>query len=510
MKEQQSPPAAVEHVDVVVVGCRPAGSATAITFARAGRRVIAVDRAVFPSDTLSTHVMFAGGVAELKRLGALDRVLAAGAPKCPALDLSADGDRFEAFYSPVDGIDYGLNTRRPELDMALVETTREAGVDLRERCKLTALVWVNGRVGGIRYVDADAAVHEVRAKLVVGADGRDSTVADLLGVAEPYRTSPPGRGLAFHYVEDPLGVASNDPTLRNRTCKWVIGKEAGFFFPTNKDGGLALFMPPVEDIARFRKDPKGVWKEKLDKHPVLKERLAGTVQEGRLRYAYDTDGFFRVSSGPGWALVGDAGSFKDPVIAQGIRDALHYGRVLAEMTADALDDPAWLDRRLRAYEKRRDLGVLRSFYWGMKQTRPKATTPVEREFWREAVRNPRLATDVADTFSRVLDPQQSFSFRRQVTWTLRALRRPGADYRAIAAAVRADLTLDAKLYRDLAAVRRGRRVTPDRHAAWKRDGWSKEAVLGTLPSNPAPEPVPSPDPTTAPTVRARRPAPAAS
>lgn len=499
-----------ERFDVVVVGARPAGSATAITLARAGRRVLVIDRAHFPSDTLSTHVMFAGGVAELKLLGALDRVLAAGAPKCEAIDIGAEEHRFDCFFSPVEGIDYGLCTRRTELDWALVETTREAGAELWERARLVDLIWRSGRVGGIRCVDAEGVTRTVLADLVVGADGRDSTVAALVGADEPYRSSKPGRGLAFHYVTDPVAIAAGDPVLRSRISKWSLGKEAGFYFPTNHDGGLALFMPPVEDIARFRRDPKGVWAEKVDGHEILRKRLEGTEVEGRLRHADDTDGFFRVSSGPGWALVGDAGSFKDPVIAQGIRDALHYGRILGEMVAGVLHDPAALDKQLRAYEKRRDLGVLPSFYWGMKQTRAKAANPVELEFFREATTNPALARDVADTFSRIITPQQSITYRRQVAWTLRALRRPGADVRAIARAVRADLALDARMFADIAAVRRGGRVRPDRAARWKRGGWFARAILGARPDVEAPAPVDLDPVAPAPIRRPRRSRPQSS
>jgi menaquinone-9 beta-reductase len=481
-------PDQVERFDVVVVGCRPAGSAAAATYARAGRRVLAIDRAHFPSDTLSTHVLFAGGVAELERLGALDRVLASGAPKLPILELGGEEHVMYGRYSPVDGINYGLCARRPALDHALVRTARSAGAEVRERCSLTGLVWRGGRVVGIRYTDADRVVHEVHAGLVVGADGRDSTVARLVGVEEPYRRTPPGRGLAFHYVADPVAVASGDEELRNKISAWRVGRENGYFFPTDRDGGLALFMPPVADIARFRKDPRGVWAEKLAGQPRLRERLQGTEIEGRLRHADDTDGYFRVSSGPGWALVGDAGHFKDPAIAQGIRDALHYGRVLAQMTAPVLDRPAELDRQLRAYERVRDRGVLPCFYWGMKHTRAEPVTPIELEFFREAAGNPRLATDVADTFSRIRTPQQSISLRRRLRWTWRALRRPGRDVRAVVRAAVTDLALDVRMYRDLVEVRCGGRP----YDGVRITRVVEPAPLPDTPPLSVPEPVPAP------------------
>ncbi|HEY3603961.1 MAG TPA: FAD-dependent monooxygenase, partial [Sporichthyaceae bacterium] len=118
-----------ESVDVVIAGSRCAGSATAIGFRRAGRSVIAVDRAKFPSDTLSTHVNFPSAVAEIQAVGALDRVLAYDPPKCTHGMVEADGVRCLQRFAAVDGIDYGICLPRPELDMALVETAREAGAD---------------------------------------------------------------------------------------------------------------------------------------------------------------------------------------------------------------------------------------------------------------------------------------------------------------------------------------------------------------------------------------------
>jgi flavin-dependent dehydrogenase len=470
---------AEEFADVVVVGSRIAGSAAAITFARARRRVVVLDRAAFPSDTVSTHLMFPGGLAELQKLGALARVLAAGCPPIPKIVLSADGITATGTFTPVDGIDHGLCTRRPELDLALVTTAREAGAEVRERCRVVDLVWHGGRVGGVRYLDADGAERVVHAKLVVGADGRDSTVAELVGAGAPYRTMPPGRGLAFHYVSDPKGLASEDPDARALMCQWRHGPEMGMFWPTNGDGGLALFMPPIPDIARFRKDPKGTWAEKVAGCPELAERLEGTEIEMRKpRTADDTESFFRVSSGPGWALVGDAGHFKDPVIAQGIRDGLRYGRVLAEHAAPALDSPDALDRRVRAYERLRDAEVLPTFYWGQKHTRPRAINSVEREAYKEAVASPAFATAVADTFSRHVTPQQGLPLRKALVWTYRALRQPDGDVREVAGAVAGDLKLDAMLARDLLMVRLIGRPWGGSRDRWARDGWASDMALG--------------------------------
>ncbi|MDX8151785.1 NAD(P)/FAD-dependent oxidoreductase [Patulibacter brassicae] len=472
-----------EVVDVVVVGARPAGTATAIALARRGRRVVALDRASFPSDTLSTHVLFAGCVVELHRSGALERVLETGAPKLPAVQLSAAGHDVRGHYTPVDGIDYGLCVRRIGLDMALVETARAAGAEVRERCTVTEVLWEGGRAAGVRYTDPDGASRELRARLVVGADGRRSQMAQLLG-SDVYRTAENGRGLAFHYVRDPWAGDPEGAAHRDSITQWRVGDTLGMFFPTDQEGGLALFMPPKEDISRFRKDADGVWAEKVASNPGLRRRLAGTEREGKLRSTADVEAFFRVSSGAGWALVGDAGHFKDPVVAQGIRDALRFGRRLGETAAEALDHPEWLDRRLFAWELERDAECLPSFYLGRKHTRTHPVSQLEQEFFREAADDPRLAQELADVFARTRKPQQLFRLDRQLRWFAKAALRRGADRGALVREAVEELRLDARMQWDLAVLRSGRRAGGGTWNRWGRNGWSPRVAL--RPARPAP------------------------
>jgi len=473
---QPTPPEsnAAEQVDVVVVGGRIAGSATAIALARAGRRVLVLDSAAFPSDTVSTHVMFAGGLAELKRLGALDRVLAAGAPPCPNLMLSAEGMEVHGTYTPVDGIDFGVNTRRPALDMALVTTAREAGAEVRERCKVTGVVWLGNRVAGVRYTDADRVEHTVLAKLSVGADGRDSRFADWVGSSR-YKALPNGRGLAFHYMTDSEEGAAHYPR-RDAICQWRHGEINSFVFPNNDNSITALLMPSVEIVERCFRDPEE-WDRVVAAQPEMSARLTGTVKEVKLRGATDTEGFFRKSSGPGWALAGDAGSFKDPVIAQGIRDGLWSGRTLGETVTPCLDDPAMLDAATRRYERLRDREVLATYYWGHKESRVSSLNPVEKEFYLQGQYDPQLGRDLVDTFSRQISPYKLVSVPREVTWTVRALRRPGADRGAIVKFVTEALKLDLAYALDRAFLKAGRRPKGTAKKRWVRDGWTEHMAL---------------------------------
>src|SRR3954470_8311216 len=222
-----------ENTDVVVVGARCGGSATAIAFARAGRRVVAFDTASFPSDTLSTHLLFAGGVAEVGRLGALERVRAIGAPELPTGSLWALGVEVRGGYTPVDGIAHGWCVRRTGLDHALVETAREAGAEVRERTRVTELLREGGQVAGVRFKGREGRAGELRAKLIVGADGRRSSVARLVG-ARPRLQWPNGRIMHYAYMTDP------HPEWRSNAAQWRVGRELGTVFPC--DGDLALVL----------------------------------------------------------------------------------------------------------------------------------------------------------------------------------------------------------------------------------------------------------------------------
>ncbi len=312
-----------QRFDVAIVGARCAGSAAAIALARAGRRVVVLDRARFPSDTLSTHVIFPSGVAELKALGVLDDVLAVGAPHCHYAGVTACGRHVRERYTPVDGIDFAICQPRPELDHVLVQAARSAGAEVRENTSVDELLWQDDRVAGVRCSERGGAQSEIHARLVIGADGRRSTIAEQVGAARPYRGSLNGRGLAFWYMDDPkVGTQWRDVIMQ-----WRVGRTMGMVFPCPDDRMVVLFMPPAEEIAQFRADPEAAWLRKLNENRRLADRVRGAGNATKLRSTADTVAYYRVSSGPGWALTGDAGHFKDPVIAQGIRDALRFGRL---------------------------------------------------------------------------------------------------------------------------------------------------------------------------------------
>ncbi|HEY2702723.1 MAG TPA: FAD-dependent monooxygenase [Candidatus Dormibacteraeota bacterium] len=453
-----------EAVDVVVVGARCAGSAAAIALAKAGRRVVALDRATFPSDTLSTHVIFPSGIAQLARLGALERVLASGVPKCRRIMLSAAGVDVVERYRAVEGIDYAMCMPRPALDLALVSTARGFGAEVREHSGVTGVLWEGDRAAGVRYRAEDGATREIRAPLVIGADGRRSTVASLVGAEEPYRGSRNGRGLAFWYMDDPKAGTP----WRDVLVQWRIGEVFGMVFPTPDDRMLVLFMGPAEDIPRFQKDARGMWEQMLRQHRRLADRVEGAGNPTKLRATADTSSYFRASSGPGWALVGDAGHFKDPIIAQGIGDALLYGRLVGECAGRTLDDPRALDRALLEWEAQRDRDCLPAYHWANNETRVEPLSRLTVEAFRSFAAAPDQR-NISDMFSRVRRPETVISFPRMALWLARALMRPGAPRRSLVReGVRETRIHFDVVYEGWRREFRSRRVAASDHPGWRR------------------------------------------
>ena len=436
----------MEHCDVVVVGARLAGACAASHFAQAGRKVIALDRSKFPSDQLSTHLVFPTGIDEFRRMGALDGILALNPSQSPWLQLTApDGTVMRERWRAVGDIDYCMCIPRPLQDLELVRAARAQGADVRERCDLLDVLWRGGRAAGVRYKDPDGEVHEIRAKLVVGADGRRSSIAALVGAFKPYRASRNGRGLVFRYLDDPrAGVDPDGVTV----YQWRDGDSLGFAFPSAPRGRmLALFMGAAHEATEARSDPDAYWERKLALHRGMRDRLDGATNMTKLRSTGDTSAYFRASSGPGWALAGDAGHFKDPVIGQGQRDALWSGRTIAEFALPHLDDPGALDLALRRWEADRDRECMPAYHFGNIETEIREVNPVLVEIVRESARDPR--PDVGDLFGRQRTMPEVLTIPRLVRNLGRAVRRNPARAGTIVATATEDLVTQLRVRHEL-------------------------------------------------------------
>lgn len=329
--------------DAIVVGSRCAGSATAMLLARKGARVLLVDRVTFPSDTLSTHFIHVSGVAALGRLGVLDEVRASGCP--PIHEMSVDFGPFAVQGRPrgAGDVDEMFCCRRTVLDTILVKAAAEAGAEVRQGFVVEELLRdERGAVCGVRGSDGTGTVAE-RASIVIGADGRHSFVARAVQAVETESTAP----LTCAYYSYWSGVECERAHLFNRPARAIAA------MPTN-DGLTCVFVAaPVSEFHALRADPEGRFMDAVAQAGDLAERMAGARREERFRGTADLPNFVRQACGAGWALVGDAGCHKDPVLAQGITDALRDAELLASAVAAGLADGD-MTGFLAGYQRRRD------------------------------------------------------------------------------------------------------------------------------------------------------------
>jgi 2-polyprenyl-6-methoxyphenol hydroxylase-like FAD-dependent oxidoreductase len=332
------------HYDAIVVGARCAGSPTAMLLARQGHRVLLVDRATFPSDTPSTHMLHAPAIDALRRWGLLDQVVATG---CPAVEsYSFDFGPITISGSPLpmpDGEAIGYAPRRTVLDKILVDAAAEASVDVREGFTVDEILSADGRVTGIRGRDSAGTTVTAHAQVVIGADGVHSQVAQAVGAAE-YQTKPMLQWGAYTYWRD-LPVSGMETYIR---------PDRGFAaIPTNDDLTLVVVGWPIDEAPAYRADIEGNYLATIELVPQFAERVRAATRADRF-HGGGVPNVFRVPFGPGWVLVGDAGYAKDPITAQGILDAFAD----AERCATALDEvfrgTATFDDAMAAAQATRD------------------------------------------------------------------------------------------------------------------------------------------------------------
>ena len=338
--------------DATIIGARCAGSPTAMLLARKGYRVLLLDRATFPSDTYRNHFVQHSGSVRLHRWGLLDRVAASN---CPPIHYFITDMGDGPLAEPVgesDGVRGTYAPRRFVLDTILVEAAVEAGAELREQFTVQELLWEDGRVIGIRGRGHNGAVVTERARIVIGADGAHSLVAKAVGA--PRYDERPALTFAYNSYFSGVPLAGTEVWIRP-------GERIYINFPTNNGLSCIAMQAPLAGFHEFRADIEGNFFRALDRIPELAERVRAGRREERWYGTADRSNFFRKPFGPGWALVGDAGYHKDPILAQGINDAFRD----AELLTEAIDAGFWgrapLGEALASYERQRNAEALPTF-----------------------------------------------------------------------------------------------------------------------------------------------------
>lgn len=332
--------APIPDVDVVVVGARPAGAATAMLLARAGLRVVALERAAGGTDTVSTHALMRGGVLQLARWGLLDQIVDAGTPPVRTTVYTYAGRRREIAIKPLHGVDALYAPRRTLLDPVLADAARRAGTDVRYRTRATGLIWERGRVVGVRAL-GPAGAFEVGSRLVIGADGIRSMVARQSGAATTRQARSHSAVTYGYWAHVPTD--GYEWTFHPGACTGAI--------PTG-EGLVCVFAAGTPD--RIGRGGPGVIRSvAAEADPSLAGRLERGTAPTSTRTWPGVPGFLRAAHGPGWALVGDAGYFKDPVVAHGLTDALRDAELLARAVIAGLGAGGLTDA-LADYQATRD------------------------------------------------------------------------------------------------------------------------------------------------------------
>lgn len=325
-------------VDVVVVGGRIAGCLTAIRLAARGASVRLLESRDFPSDTLSTHFFRGDGlVRSLDEVGVLDEVLATGAPPLACEYFSVDGSPFAQGPPQEPGsVGYCLSVRRSTLDTILARRAVAVGVDLRTRTKVVDTVTRDGACGGVR--DESGTVH--RAKVVVGADGRRSTIARLVGAAEQERHRP-ARAMYYRYATGWRSPAAIGPEFA------LNGDHFSYVFPSDAEVACLAVSVPVAHHELAHGDAAAHLAQTFRGNPHTADRIDDVAWVSGVYTGLPADSVWREPVGPGWALIGDAGTAQDPWAGLGMDTAARQAEAFVEAVTASPDDWHDLYTRLR-------------------------------------------------------------------------------------------------------------------------------------------------------------------
>ena len=330
--------------DVIVVGARCAGSPTAMLLARAGYKVLLLDRSTFPSDKLSTHYIQVSGVALLHEWGLLEPLIEAGTPPIHNFVVHMNGQRIP--IPPQEGAAYC--PRRYLLDKVLVDAAVAAGAELREGFLVEEILMNGDTVTGISGRGRDGANVRETAKFVVGAEGHHSLVARTVN-AEEYRSREALTGGYYSYFS---GIDMADAEVYVTDAGGVLA------FPTN-DGRVCIAAGRgIDEFHAYRADIEGTFYAILDRSPEFAAKVRAGKREERWMGTADVPNFFRKPWVPGWALVGDAGYMKDPVTGLGIADAFRDASLLSSALDAVLSDSASPEDALSDYQAKRDAAAM--------------------------------------------------------------------------------------------------------------------------------------------------------
>jgi len=340
----------VSMFDVIVVGGRCAGAATALLLARKGFKVLVVDKARFPAEIPHGHFIQRQGPRLLQSWGLLDNIVRSGCPAVTKVTMDLGDFPLTGINLVRDGVALGYGPRRLTIDAILIEAAIAAGVEFRDGFSVDDYLFDGADVIGIRGRSRVAHISE-RARITIGADGKHSSLARRVA-ARMYEQTPPLTCWYFSYWS---GVALDGLEM------YLRGRNAIFMFPTNDELAAVFIAWEISEFDRVRGNIAASFMNVLGRVPHLEQRVRSGRREERFYGTADLPNFFRKPYGPGWALVGDAGHHKDPYLALGICDAFRDAELLASAIDKGLSGKQPLLDALAGYEQQRNRAAMQLY-----------------------------------------------------------------------------------------------------------------------------------------------------
>jgi flavin-dependent dehydrogenase len=384
--------------DAIVVGARCAGSPVAMLLARKGYRVLAVDRATFPSDTLSTHILHPLGVAALSRWRLLDRLAATG---CPSIHTYAfDFGPFTLAGAPgTTDAPIAYCPRRTILDKLLVDAAAQAGAEVREDFSVDDILVEDGRVVGIKGHSKDGGSIIERAQVVVGADGRHSLVAEAVR-PERYDEKPPLLAAYYTYWSGLPMDGRFETYIRDRRGFGVA--------PTHEDLTMVIVGWPYAEFVENKKDIEGNYLKTIELVSAFADRLRGARRAARFAGAA-VPNYFCKPYGPGWVLVGDAGYNRDFITGQGIMDAFLDAELCAAAIDIAFSGTRPFEDAMNEYQSMRDARVKAMYEFTCQLATLEPPPPEMQQLFGAIHGNQKAMDDFARMNAGTISPQEFFS-----------------------------------------------------------------------------------------------------
>lgn len=390
--------------DIIISGARCAGASTALLLAKQGYRVLLVDRAAFPSDTLSTHIIHLKGGAVLADWGLYQKVMDTHCPPVREVQFHLGPDNIQGQFPALRGADAVLCPRRTVLDKILVDAAVAAGAELREDFLVEELLQEGDCVSGVRgrtvgqAGGAGQAVEE-KARLVIGADGKRSLVAK--SVQAPEYHVKPVQTCAYYTYWAGLDLKEGE--------MYSLEKTSVGLWPTN--AGLAMIYTPypIAEFPAIRRDIEGRFWGTVGRVPGLSERLRSGRQAERFYGTADLPAFYRRPYGPGWALVGDAGMTLDPITGHGISNAFNDAQRLAAAVGEFFSGRASFEAAMAAYEQARNADTLPYYEFTAQLASFAPPAPEQQILFSKLARQPEAASQFLGVMTGSVPFQTFFS-----------------------------------------------------------------------------------------------------